>query len=258
MSYLEQLFGLNGKIAVVTGASRGLGRAMAAALLRAGAKVILVSSNHTQLEETTSGFVAEGLDAISQPCDLADPVQIGELIATVRREHGRVDVLVNNAGISNGHPIFEVPDDAWTRTLQVNLNAAFQLARGFGAMMAEQKSGAIINITSLNAEQGFPGNPAYVASKGALKQLSKSLAVDLAPHGIRVNCIGPGYFHTDMNGKSWADPERRAARSGRTLLGRWGEPDDLAGAVLLLASSAGSYITGQDLYVDGGWLAKGL
>ncbi len=258
MSYLEQLFGLNGKVAVVTGASRGLGHAMAAALLKAGAKVILVSSNQTRLEEATSGFVAAGLDAIGQRCDLADPAQIDELIATVRREHGRVDVLVNNAGISNGHPVFEFPEDAWARTLQVNLNAAFQLARGFGAMMAQQKSGSIINVTSLNAEQGFPGNPAYVASKGALKQLSKALAVDLAPHGIRVNCIGPGYFNTEMNGKSWADPERRAARSGRTLLGRWGEPEDLAGAVLLLASSAGSYITGQDVYVDGGWLAKGL
>jgi gluconate 5-dehydrogenase len=124
--------------------------------------------------------------------------------------------------------------------------------------MVEQQSGSIINITSINAERGFPGNPAYVAAKGALKQLSKALAVDLAPYGIRVNNIGPGYFHTDMTNGSWQDPERRAQRSNHTLLGRWGEGADLAGLVILLASPAAAYITGQDFYVDGGWLAKGL
>ncbi len=258
MTYLEKLFGLSGRIAVVTGASRGLGHAITEALLRAGAHVILVSANKGALETATAKFVSEGLGASSYCCDLADNAQIADLIAYVRTSHGQLDVLVNNAGMSDGHPVFEFPDDAWARTLQVNLSAAFFLARGLGALMAERNSGSIINITSLNAEQGFPGNPAYVASKGALKQLSKALAVDLGPRGIRVNCIGPGYFHTDMNARSWKDPERHAARSGRTMLGRWGEPEDLAGAVLLLASSASSYITGQDIYVDGGWLAKGL
>lgn len=258
MSYLDELFNLKNKTALVTGASRGLGHACAAALLRAGASVILVSANQQRLDEATSEFQAQGLPATSHCCDLADKAQINALIESVRADPGRLDILVNAAGMSEGHPLFEYPDELWERTLQVNLTAVFQLARGFAPLMAAQKSGSIINITSLNAERGFPGNPAYVASKGALKQLSKSLAVDLATHGIRVNSIGPGYFHTDMNSRSWNDPERREQRSNHTLLGRWGEPDDLAGAVIFLASAASAYVTGQDIYVDGGWLTKGL
>lgn len=258
MRYLEQLFSLAGKTAVVTGASRGLGHAMAEALLRAGASVILVSANQARLDAATSALQAQGLPATSHCCDLADKVQIRALIEAVRLDPGRVDILVNAAGITQGHALFDYPDEAWERTLQVNLSAAFYLARGFAPLMAAQKSGSIINITSINAEQGFPGNPAYVAAKGALKQLSKALAVDLAPHGIRVNTIGPGYFHTDMNSVSWNDPERHAQRSNHTLLGRWGEPEDLAGLVIFLASAASGYLTGQDIYIDGGWLAKGL
>ena len=258
MSYLDELFGLRGKIAVVTGASRGLGRAIAEALARAGASVILVSANPERLDEASAALQAAGLSATSHCCDLADKAQISALIDAVRTNPGRVDILVNAAGITEGHALFEYPDEVWERTLQVNLTAAFQLARGLAPLMVAQQSGSIINVTSLNAERGFPGNPAYVASKGALKQLSKSLAVDLAPYGIRVNTIGPGYFHTDMNSRSWNDPERREQRSSRTLLGRWGEPEDLAGAVIFLASAASAYVTGQDLYVDGGWLTKGL
>lgn len=258
MSYLEQLFDLTGKTAVVTGASRGLGHAMAEALLWAGAQVILVSANQARLDEATAGFQAEGLPAHSHACDLADKEQVYSLIEAVTKDPGTVDILVNAAGVSEGHELFDYPDEVWARTLQINLTAAFQLARGLAPLMIPGQSGSIINITSLNAEQGFPGNPAYLASKGALKQLSKSLAVDLAPHGIRVNSIGPGYFHTDMNSLSWNDPERREQRSSHTLLGRWGEPEDLAGAVIFLASAASAYVTGQDIYVDGGWLTKGL
>lgn len=258
MSYLDQLFSLEGKFAVVTGASRGLGKAIADALLRAGATVLLVSANQERLQAATTAFQAEGLRARMHGCDLADKAQIADLLAAIRRDPGRVDILVNAAGMTEGHALFDYPDEVWERTLQVNLTAAFKLAQGVGALMAEQHSGSIINITSINAERGFPGNPAYVAAKGALKQLSKALAVDLAPYGIRVNNIGPGYFHTDMTSGSWHDPERRAQRSSRTLLGRWGKGEDLAGLVILLASPASAYITGQDFYIDGGWLAKGL
>ena len=124
--------------------------------------------------------------------------------------------------------------------------------------MKDQGGGSIINITSIGAELGFPNNPAYIAAKGALKQLTRSLALDLGSFGIRVNNIGPGYFRTDMTKGSWNDPQLEEDRIRRTILGRWGEPDDLAGAVIFLASEASRYITGQDLYVDGGWLAKGL
>ncbi|CAN5615621.1 SDR family oxidoreductase [soil metagenome] len=258
MSYLEQLFSLAGKTAVVTGASRGLGQAIAEAFLRAGASVILVSANQARLDAATVALQAQGLRASSHCCDLADKAQISTLIEAVCNDPGRVDILINAAGITEGHPLFDYPDEVWERALQVNLTAPFYLARGLAPLMVAQKGGSIINITSINAERGFPGNPAYVAAKGALKQLSKALAVDLAPHGIRVNTIGPGYFHTDMNSGSWNDPERRAQRSHHTLLGRWGEPEDLAGLVIFLASSASGYLTGQDIYIDGGWLAKGL
>ncbi|MFZ4659163.1 MAG: SDR family NAD(P)-dependent oxidoreductase [Caldilineaceae bacterium] len=197
MSYLDQLFSLEGKFAVVTGASRGLGNAIADALLRAGATVLLVSANQERLQAATAAFQAEGLRAAMHCCDLADKAQIAALLAAIGKDPGRVDILVNAAGMTEGHPLLDYPADVWERTLQVNLTAAFLLAQGVAALMVEQQSGSIINITSINAERGFPGNPAYVAAKGALKQLSKALAVDLAPYGIRVNNIGPGYFHTD-------------------------------------------------------------
>jgi len=238
MTYLDNLFSLQGKFAVVTGASRGLGRAIAEALLRAEATVILVGSNERRLEETTQSFVNEKLKAFSFRCDLADPLQINELVDYVTQQHRRIDVLVNNAGVTLPNELLDYPDESWR--------------------MVDQGSGSIINITSISAERGFPNNPAYVAAKGALKQLTKSMSVDLGPFGIRVNNLGPGYFKTDMNQASWNDPKLREERSSHTLLGRWGDPGDLAGAIIFLASAASRYVTGQDLYVDGGWLAKGL
>ncbi len=258
MAYLEELFSLRGKVALVTGASRGLGRASAEALLRAGATVVLTGSNAALLDETTRHFRDQGLPASAVVCDLSDPAQIARLLDFVLREQPRIDILVNAAGVTFTHNLCEYPDEAWQRTLQINLTAPFQLARGLAPRMKEQGAGSIINITSIAAEMGFPNNPAYQAAKGALKQLTKSMAADLGPFGIRVNNLGPGYFKTDMSKGSWADPERREARKTRTLLGRWGEPDDLAGAVIFLASDASRYMTGQDLYVDGGWLVKGL
>ena len=256
MKYLEELFSLEGKVAVVTGASRGIGRGLAEAVLKAGARGILVAVNPDRLRDTTESFTAQGLDAVAHPCDLADPDQIDGLIQHVAREHGRIDVLVNNAGVTHGHDLFDYPDEQWERTLRIDLDAPFRLARGFARMMRDQGGGSIINITSICAELGGPDNPAYAAAKGGLKQLTKAMAVDLAPHGIRVNNLGPGYFRTDMGAQSWNDPELREQRTRRTLVGRWGEPPDLAGAIVLLASDASQYITGQDLYVDGGWLTN--
>ncbi len=258
MPYLESLFSLEGKIAVVTGASRGLGQGIAEALLGAGATVLLTSVTASRLADTTAAFRQRGLSAHMWPCDLADKRQIKDFVAHVQEEFGRVDILVNNAGVTQGHDLVDYPDEVWERTFRINVEAAFSLVRGFAAMMQAQGSGSIINITSINAELGFPNNPAYVAAKGALKQLGKALAVDLGPYGVRVNNIGPGYFHTDMTSQSWQDPQRRQQRAEKTVLGRWGEPQYLAGLVVLLASNASAYITGQDVYVDGGWLAKGL
>jgi gluconate 5-dehydrogenase len=191
-------------------------------------------------------------------CDLSDAKAVGALADFILTTQPRIDVLVNNAGVTFPHELFDYPDDFWHKTFRVNLEAPFQLARRLAPRMKEHGGGSIINVTSIGAELGFPNNPAYGAAKGALKQLTKSLAFDLGPFGIRVNNLGPGYFHTDMANLSYSDPDRRAARAGRTLLGRWGEPEDLAGAVIFLASDASRYMTGQDLYIDGGWLVKGL
>jgi len=258
MAYLDKLFSLQDKVAVVTGATRGLGQAIAEALLQAGATVILVGSNEQRLDQTAKVFKAGGLPAFPFRCDLAEPQQIDGLVRFIAEQHQRIDVLVNNAGVTLPHQGPDYPDESWRKTFQVNLEAPFQLSKRFAAMMKDQGGGSIINITSIGAELGFPNNPAYVASKGALKQLTKSMAVDLGQFGIRVNNIGPGYFKTDMSQGSWNDLQLQKDRTRHTAVGRWGEPEDLAGAVIFLASDASNYITGQDLYVDGGWLAKGL
>jgi 2-deoxy-D-gluconate 3-dehydrogenase len=257
MSYLEDLFSLNGKVAVVTGASRGLGKAMAEAVCRAGATTVLVATNKTLLQETQQRLVDDGLDAHVITADLSDPEAGNRLIDQVAEDHARIDVLANCAGVTmQGHAL-DYTDDDWNKTLQVNLAAPLQLTRRAGAIMKEQGTGgSIINITSIAAERGAANNPAYGASKGGLKMMTKCLAEDLSPFGIRVNNLGPGYFRTDMSTFSWNDPERRKQRSASTMLGRWGMPEDLAGLTVLLASDAGSYITAQDFYVDGGWLAK--
>jgi NAD(P)-dependent dehydrogenase (short-subunit alcohol dehydrogenase family) len=256
MRYLEKLFSLEGKLAVVTGGSRGLGKGMAEALLNAGAEVILVSADENRLRATTDEFAAAGLKATCQPCDLSSAEDIEQLCDTIEGAHDRLDILVNAAGVTSGwDDVLQYPDEAWERTLKINLEAPFRLCRRLGRLMT-QEGGSIINITSLAAERGAPDNPAYGAAKGGLKSMTRSLAVSLGKHGIRVNNIGPGYIQTDMTGLSWNNPELRERRRQSTILKRWGQPDDLAGVVVLLASEASSYITGQDLYVDGGWLSN--
>jgi len=258
MSYLEELFGLRGRQAVVTGAARGNGRAIAEALLRAGAEVLLVDVADELLEATVADLRKDGLPAHGMRCDLASEGQIRDLVADVKLQLPKLSILVNNAGITLPGKFLEYPLDRWEETHRVNLRAPFLLSQQLAPLLGRSGVGVILNVTSLNAELAFPDNPAYVAFKGALRQLTKAMAFDLAQHGIRANAIGPGYMRTAMTKGSWEDPEKRRLREDRTLLGRWGEAEDLAGVVVFLASRASSYITGQDIYVDGGWLAKGL
>src|SRR3989344_75226 len=157
-----------------------------------------------------------------------------------------------------GGPSESYKIEDWDKTLDADLRAVFALSQLVAGEMIKHKSGVIVNITSINSEMGFPGNPAYVAAKGGLKQLSKAFAFDWAKYGIRVNNLGLGYFQTDMTKKSFNDPMLNKQRSDHTLLGRWGGPDDLIGPIIFLCSDASQYMTGQDLYIDGGWLAKGL
>jgi gluconate 5-dehydrogenase len=258
MRYLEELFSLRGKVAIVTGAARGNGKAIAEGLLRAGASVAMVDVNGDGVNSSVAEFRNQSLDAHAYTCDLADASEIERLVTEIVSSRKSIDVLVNNAGVTFSYPLLEYPDDAWDKTYLVNLRAVFLLSRAAGKEMVKRGKGSIINITSLNAEMAFPANPAYMACKGGVRQLTKSLAFDLGPHGIRANNVGPGYFVTEMTKGSWNDPERRRQRTEHTVLGRWGEPRDLAGVVIFLASDASSYVTGQDIYVDGGWLIKGL
>jgi NAD(P)-dependent dehydrogenase (short-subunit alcohol dehydrogenase family)/CMP-N-acetylneuraminic acid synthetase len=257
-NYLESLFSMQNKIALVTGAARGNGKAISEALLRAGATVVLVDMLKEDLENTSKTFKDHNLDAHSYTCDITNYSLIIELKNYITTTFGRIDVLVNNAGVTYSHDALDYPDEYWEKTYQVNLKAPFNLAKELGKIMKEQKSGVIINITTIGAKLGFPDNPAYGAFKAGLRHLTKMLALDFGKYGIRVNNIAPGYMKTNMTKKSWDDPVLRKNRTDRTILGRWGEPSDLAGAVLYLSSSASTYVTGQDLYVDGGWSIKGL
>lgn len=259
MSYLDSLFSLEGKVALVTGAAKGNGKAISEGLLKVGTKVILVDILKKQLNSTVKSFNSEGLEAFELQCDITKPKDIKKMRDFVINNFGKIDILINNAGISYPHSTINYPENLWNETYSVNLKAPFLISKEMAKIMKKQNSGGIIiNITSINAEMAFPNNPAYQVFKGALKQLTKSLALDFSKFGIRVNSIGPGYFKTDMTEKSWNDPKKRKKRANRTILKRWGIPNDLIGTVIFLSSNASSYITGQDIYVDGGWLVKGL
>lgn len=249
---MNQLFSLSEKVAIVTGTSRGNGVALACALLNAGATVYCLQRtvkrenqiNHPRAKVLTVDVTKNG--------------QVKKAVRKIAAEAGRIDILVNNAGITIGNPSERYTLSDWDKTMNTNLRAVFFLSQLVAGIMAKHRSGVIVNITSINAELGFPGNPAYVASKGGLKQLTKALAYDWAKYGIRVNNLGLGYFRTDMTKKSYTDPVLKKQRDEHMLLGRWGEANDLVGPVLFLCSEASKYMTGQDLYIDGGWLAKGL
>lgn len=258
MNYLEVLFTLAGRQALVTGAAMGNGRSIAEGLLRAGAGVMLVDVAEAELDQTVREFRAEGLDATGERCDLAVVGQIETLASHVTVRLPSLSILVNNAGVTLPGSFAEYPLDRWEQTYRVNLRAPFLLSQRLVPLLGRSGDGVILNVTSINAELAFPDNPAYVAFKGGLRQLTKSMALDLGRYGIRVNAIGPGYIRTAMTRGSWEDNEKREDRRNRTILGRWGEPEDLAGVAVFLASKASAYITGQSIYVDGGWLAKGL
>ncbi len=230
-----ELFDLKDKVIIVTGSSGGNGSAIVKGLENIGAVVV---------------------KADLPDYDITKNKDLDSLIESAMVHSGEINGLVNCAGVTYGNNLFDYSDDDWEKTYKINLKAPFELSRKVANVMREGNAGSIINITSLNAELAFPNNPAYVAFKGGLKQLTKSLALDLGKYNIRVNNIGPGYIKTNMTKKSWSNNRKEIEK--RTILGRWGQPEDLVGTIIFLLSEASSYITGQDIYVDGGYLARGL
>jgi len=254
MSDIAGMFNLAGTVAVVTGARRGLGRAMASALGAAGADVVAVSREPAS--ELAADFARAGRRCVPVAADLEDPEQVDDVILRAVRALGRVDILVNNAGMVTRGPALDVTRDDWDRVLQVNLHAVFRLCQAAAREMLPRHRGKIINVASLLSFEGGILVSPYAASKGAVGQLTKALANEWAPHGINVNAVAPGYMATDMTRALQEDPARNPAILARIPAGRWGRPEDLAGAVVFLASAASDYVHGHLLAVDGGWLAR--
>ena len=247
------LFHLDGKTALLTGCTRGIGKAMALALAEAGADIIGVSKT---LESSGSAIEREvtalGRKFTGYTCDLGNRKSVQEFLRT---DFPVIDILVNNAGTILRKPAAEHPDEYWDLVIETNLNAQFFISREIGKRMVERGAGKIIFTASLLTFQGGITVPGYAASKGAIGQLTKALANEWAPRGVQVDAIAPGYINTDNTAALRADPVRNPAILARIPAGRWGEPDDLKGAVVFLASRASTYMTGQVLTIDGGWTA---
>ncbi len=250
-------FRLDDKIALVTGARRGLGRAMALAFAEAGADIVGVSASmESEGSEIEREVTALGRQFRPYTCDFANREDVYRFIGQVSADFPVIDILVNNAGIIRRKPAAVHPDADWDSVLEVNLNAQFILSREIGRRMMERGRGKIIFTASILSFQGGVFAPGYVASKGAIAQLTKALANEWASKGVQVNALAPGYFETDNTEAIRADPVRHAAILSRIPAGRWGRIDDIKGAALFLASPASDYVNGSILTVDGGWMGR--
>jgi 2-deoxy-D-gluconate 3-dehydrogenase len=249
-------FSLAGRCALVTGASRGLGQAIAIAFADAGADVVCTGTTADRCAETARRVRERGRRAWTFGADLADRGAVGRLASEVDGQAGPIDILVNNAGTIRRHPAAVFPVEDWDAVLDTNLDAVFLLCRHFGPAMIEGGGGKIINVASLLSFSGGSTVSAYAASKHAVAGLTKALANEWARHNVQVNAIAPGYFRTDNTQALQDDPQREKAISERIPAGRWGEPTELGGAAVFLASRASDYVNGHILVVDGGWMAR--
>lgn len=248
-------FSLDGKVAIVTGANTGLGQGYAVALAKAGADLFLVSRSD-DCKETVELIEQAGRKAKVFKADLSDRASVKQVVPTCKEVYGRVDILVNNAGTIRRSPLLEYKDEDWDAVMDVNLDAAYFLGQDAAKVMAEQKSGKIINIASMLSFQGGKFIPPYTASKHGIAGLTKAFANELAEHGVQINAIAPGYIATNNTAPIRADEKRNAEILGRIPAGYWATPADLMGTVVFLASKASDYVNGHVLAVDGGWLAR--
>ncbi|SOE65816.1 gluconate 5-dehydrogenase [Burkholderia sp. D7] len=247
-----KMFSLDGQVALVTGASRGLGLAMAGALASAGATVVLAARSRANLELSAAPMRAAGGRIDVEPFDLTDPSGIKIAVQNVLTRHGRIDILLNNAGICEWSDFLQSTLAMWQRTMDTNVTAAYLLAQEVSGPMIGRGHGRIINVGSYVSVLGREKLQAYVASKHAVAGLTKSLGAELGRHGIRCNGICPGYFMTDMAEPVTSNPKMKEIVRSHISVGRWGRPEELGGAAVFLASEASSYMNGQMLMVDGG------
>ncbi|OVE77842.1 3-oxoacyl-ACP reductase [bacterium F16] len=239
---------LKNKIVLITGGSRGLGRAMAEAFVAQGSTVIITGRNQDTLSSAAEEIGAEGV-----VCDMTQSEDLSRLVEHIKVTYGRLDVLINNAGIHSKKPALDVTDDDFRQIIETNQTAVFALSRRCAELMLEAGSGSIIMVSSMASQYGIPNVISYSASKSAVEGMTRALTVEWAGKGIRINCIAPGFIETDMSRKALnADPERKAKVMGRTPMGRMGQPSDIASAACFLGSSDSAYITGVVLPVDGG------
>lgn len=257
-AFLQQKFGLGGKVALVTGSSQGLGKAMAIGLARAGADVIVNGRDWAKLVPVVAAITALnlGVKVHAIAADLGDRASVQRLIGEAIGWQGHLDILVNNAGIIKRAPAVDHTDADWDAVIDVNLTGVFTACRAAGVHMLARGSGKIINIASLLTFFGGITVPGYAASKGAVGQLTKALSNEWAAWGVNVNAIAPGYMRTDNTAALQADPGRSKEILSRIPAGRWGEPGDMEGAVVFLAASASDYLSGHILTVDGGWCGR--
>jgi gluconate 5-dehydrogenase len=250
------LFDLSGRTALVTGSSQGLGLAIARGLAQAGAALVLNGRDERKLTAAAEALGAEGAKVHAAAFDVTDGAAAAAAVARAEAEFGVIDILVNNAGIQQRAPLAEMSEAQWRAVIDTNLTSAFLVARAVAPRMIARGRGKIINLCSVMSEVSRPTIANYAAAKGGLKMLTRAMAVEWARHGLQTNAIGPGYFVTELNQALVANPEFNRWICGRTPAGRWGQPHELAGAAVFLASPASDFVNGQVLYVDGGLLSS--
>ena len=249
---LTNTFGLDGRLALVTGSSAGIGLALARALGQAGASVVLNGRDVVKLEQVGAMLRSEGLTVYTRSFDVTQDAAVKVAIEDIEASVGPIEILVNNAGMQLRGPLEDFAVDDWHRLMRTNLDSVFLVGQAVARRMIPRQRGKIINICSVQSELGRPNIAPYMASKGAVKMLTKGMAIDWGPHGLQVNGLGPGYFKTELTEKLVADETFSAWLTGRTPSRRWGEVAELGGAAVFLASDASNFVNGHILYVDGG------
>lgn len=252
---MSALFDLTDQVALVTGASRGFGRSIAGALAEAGADLVLTSRTLKDVEAVAAELAPTGRKVLPLQADVTRVEDVEESVRRAIAALGRIDILINNAGINIRKPALELTESDWEQTLDTNVKGCFRFAKAVGRHMVARQMGRIVNIASMLASVTIPERAAYASSKGALVQMTRTLAVEWAPFNVRVNAICPGPFLTDLNKGILKDPEKVKFFMDRMPMKRFGKPEELHGAVIFLASEASSFITGTTIYLDGGWTA---